>query len=84
MIEKLAIGGLLAAAMLAATPGLAQPVESGPLAPGRPAGVRQAEINEVPFLIVTGVVTMVLGILVLYPHSSSTAPAAVVVSSGTG
>jgi hypothetical protein len=79
MIER-SLVGLLMAAMLAATPALAQSAHRGALAPGKPAGVRLAEINEVPYLIATGVVTMVLGILVLYPHNSSTAP---VVSSGT-
>jgi hypothetical protein len=65
----------VAAAFLLASPAMAQDQAPGPLPPGKPAGVKQAEINEVPYLLITAVGTLVLGFAVLHYGTSSSAPA---------
>ena len=56
---------------------MAQNKGMGPLPPGKPAGVRQADgaANEVPWLIVTAVVSLAGGLL-LFKGTSTAAAAA--------
>ena len=69
---------ILLAALLLSSSAMAQGNAQGPLPPGKPAGVKQASgsDDEVPWILVTIVGTVALGVLVLKPFSSNTPAAA--------
>ena len=65
------------AALLLSSAAMAQDKDMGPLPPGKPAGVKRANgaDNEVPWLIVTAVVSLVGG-YILFGHNTAAAPVA--------
>jgi hypothetical protein len=66
------------AAIFLSSAAMAQDKDTGPLPPAKPAGVKQADgaDDEVPWLIVTSVVSLAGGLLLFRGHSTATvAPA---------
>jgi hypothetical protein len=47
--------------------------QDGPLPPGKPAGVKQASINETPYLVGAAVVATVAGLLLFKTSNASSA-----------
>ena len=72
----------LTAALLLSSSAMAQDKATGPLPPGKPAGVKQASSvdDEVPWLLVTAVVSLAGGFLLLH-HNTPTGAAAPVSTS---
>jgi hypothetical protein len=66
----LQISGWLLALGLTCTAAMAQ---DAPLPPGKPAGVKQASINETPYLVGAAVVATVAGLLLFKTSNPSSA-----------
>ena len=67
----------IVAALLLSSAAMAQDKGVGPLPPGKPAGVKQADgaDDEVPWLIVTAIVSGVGGYILLGHKKGTAAPA---------
>ena len=70
------------AALFFSSAAMAQDKAIGPLPPGNPAGVRQADgaTEEVPWLIVTAVVSLAGGLLLFKGTTAATTPVATTTS----